>query len=954
MQQRVTAIVVVRSGADYLQRTFAALHSQTRKPDVIVAIDAGSTDHSRAILASSEASALVSAPAGSSFGDAAMLAVREAPTASDSSDWLWMLSHDSAPDPRALEELLAAVEIAPSVAVAGPKSMSWVEKDTIREFGETLTRFGASVSLVEGELDQAQHDVQIDLLGVAAAGMLVRRVVFDELGGFDPALPTVDAGLDFCVRVRLAGHRVVGVPAARVATDGRALATGIPVLSEPHRMSVAARRRARASRAAGLHRRLAYAPVAAVPLHALSFLPLAIIRSVIHVVMKRPGFIWGEFAAAAIGVVSWRSVARARRAISRTKVAGWPTLEPLRLTARQARQRRSLARERGVAPGGVVTERRELADFFSSGGVWAVTATGIAGVIASARLLGSESLAGGALIPLAAEPSALWSNVGYGWRDIGAGFFGAADPFAGVLAVMGSITFWNPSLSIVILTFFAMPLAAFGAWALTRRLVGRTWLPALAALLWGFAPSLLASIHAGRIGATIVHVALPPLVLLALRAHRSWSASAGAALLIAVVAASAPVLLPALVVGVVTLAASRLRGAHRILPMIVPAAVLFAPLAGDQFSRGTPLAVLADPGVATPRASASAIQLALGAPTGGSNGWTEFLNQLVSVGSAAPFLVGALLLPLAVLALATLAIPRAFRGSGGLALALLGYLTAVLATRLELASVGATTVGVWPGAGVSLFWLGLLGAAVVSLDTMRAPAAPGSSFLLGVTTVLVVIPLLAPTLIGLAEVEPGGRRTLPAFVDARASVNPRVGTLVIRPIGADTISATVQRGSGETLDDQSTLDATSSTFTPAERAIADLAANLISQSGFDAVSVLDAQSIEFVVLADAARGDTAEIAAAARARVALDRNPAFAPVGETSAGLLWRYVDAVASADPSERPASTSTPWGMIVLVTQALVFAIVILIALPTGPARGRRVTRRRPADAAFDGSDE
>ena len=177
MQQRVTAIVVVRSGADYLPRTLASLAAQTRAPDVVIAIDAGSTDRSRSILSDSDVGALTSAPAGSSFGDAAMLAVSGLPPASGDSEWIWLLSHDSAAAPRALEALLAAVEIAPSVAVAGPKSMSWSEPDTILEFGETLTRYGRSVLLVEGELDQAQHDVQIDVLGVAAAGMLVRRTV---------------------------------------------------------------------------------------------------------------------------------------------------------------------------------------------------------------------------------------------------------------------------------------------------------------------------------------------------------------------------------------------------------------------------------------------------------------------------------------------------------------------------------------------------------------------------------------------------------------------------------------------------------------------------------------------------------------------------------------------------------------------------------------------------------
>src|SRR5690606_37772420 len=96
-------------------------------------------------------------------------ATRSASTASAAtahdpdSEWLWLLRHDSAPAPDALEQLLRAVETAPSVAVAGPKAMSWERPDVIEAFGESMTRFGSSVQLVQGELDQAQHDVLEDV-----------------------------------------------------------------------------------------------------------------------------------------------------------------------------------------------------------------------------------------------------------------------------------------------------------------------------------------------------------------------------------------------------------------------------------------------------------------------------------------------------------------------------------------------------------------------------------------------------------------------------------------------------------------------------------------------------------------------------------------------------------------------------------------------------------------------
>jgi len=51
---------------------------------------------------------------------------------------------------------------------------------------------------------------------VSSAGMLVRRDVWDELGGFDPYLPLMRDDVDLCWRAWLAGHRVAVVPTAIV------------------------------------------------------------------------------------------------------------------------------------------------------------------------------------------------------------------------------------------------------------------------------------------------------------------------------------------------------------------------------------------------------------------------------------------------------------------------------------------------------------------------------------------------------------------------------------------------------------------------------------------------------------------------------------------------------------------------------------------------------------------
>jgi len=51
---------------------------------------------------------------------------------------------------------------------------------------------------------------------VTAACMMVRRQVFEEVSGFDENLPVAYNDVDFCLRVREAGYRIVYAPDAEL------------------------------------------------------------------------------------------------------------------------------------------------------------------------------------------------------------------------------------------------------------------------------------------------------------------------------------------------------------------------------------------------------------------------------------------------------------------------------------------------------------------------------------------------------------------------------------------------------------------------------------------------------------------------------------------------------------------------------------------------------------------
>ena len=160
--QHVTAILVTHNGVTWLSEVVAALSSQKRLPDQIIAVDNGSIDGSVKLL-SNAGIPVIKQSKSAGFGSAVAAAVAKLPIVDkqinnqENNEWLWIIHDDCAPDKLALAKLLEAVVERPQVGIAGPKILGWYDRKHILEVGISITENGTRWSgLEDREHDQGQ------------------------------------------------------------------------------------------------------------------------------------------------------------------------------------------------------------------------------------------------------------------------------------------------------------------------------------------------------------------------------------------------------------------------------------------------------------------------------------------------------------------------------------------------------------------------------------------------------------------------------------------------------------------------------------------------------------------------------------------------------------------------------------------------------------------------------
>ena len=914
-------MIVAHDGAAWLPRIAEALLGQTRPVQRVVAVDTGSRDRSGAVLAELLGRSVVfGMDRRTGYGAAVAQALRHRAAntnvpgpaglpSGERTEWIWLLHDDSEPETDALEQLLRGAAEARGTAVLGPKVMDWSDRRVLLETGVTIDTAGRRITNIEPrEVDQGQHDGDRDVLAVDSAGLLVRRDVWDQLGGFDQAMPLFRDDVDFCWRVHAAGHRV------RVVTD--AVVYHLEATARNRRAASAAPRPRRMDRHNALLTLLGNLPLRPALSALAGNLVLSTLRTMFFLLAKRPRAALDEFAG--VGSVlghpfallgARRRRARGRRAAYGKLRADLPPGRSLRRLAEFAASVFYTSTQIDTAGSHHATDDPDEDEYLltdtgfaqrilTSPGVLLFAALTVITVAAERRLITAGTLTGGALSPAFGGVSGLWHEYLQSFHPVGIGSASSTPPYVALIAVLATVLGGKPWLAIDVILIGCVPVAGMTAYFAARRITTSVWARVWAAAAYALLPVGMGAVAAGRFGAAVVFALIPLIGMVAARmftaaGRRARRAAWATGLFLAIAAAFVPLIWVVAVAAAVLAAVTLGRGRSTLINLGIAVATPVLLLLPWTLQVATQPALLfleagqKVPGLATFGLPARSLLLL-------SPGGPGLPPYWVTGGLALAALAALLLTARRSLVLA------------GWAVALLGLLIAAAASRVLITPAGALRpIAAWPGIALAVAAAGLVLAAVVAADVLpgqvgggrwRRPAGLG---VLVLALAAASAPLLAAgewLTTGVdGPVTASSGPVLPAFVSVSADTGLRLRTLVLRQ-GQDGVTFEVLR------DSDALIGAADLSQPPAgQRALDSAVSTLVAPNGEDALDQgrsLAALGIGYVLLPTPVNGTLAST---------LNDVPALRPVSRTGTFQLWRVADSTAQARVIE-PDGTVVP----------------------------------------------
>ncbi len=225
MEPATVAVVIPSwNSLDLLPRCLASVDRQEVDVELMV-VDNGSADGSVAYL-EREGVPHLSLPRNIGFAAAVNLGAARVSAAA-----ILALNADTELAPGCVGALLGALAADPSLGGVQPRILQLegeaadrpgLDAARLYSAGQALLADGRAIEEAAGEAQGPEHRRRHEIFGVCGAACLLRRQLFDQLGGYDESYFAFYEDVDLNLRARIAGWRFEYVPEAAVWHVGNA------------------------------------------------------------------------------------------------------------------------------------------------------------------------------------------------------------------------------------------------------------------------------------------------------------------------------------------------------------------------------------------------------------------------------------------------------------------------------------------------------------------------------------------------------------------------------------------------------------------------------------------------------------------------------------------------------------------------------------------------------------
>ncbi|MFA5156194.1 MAG: glycosyltransferase family 2 protein [Candidatus Omnitrophota bacterium] len=215
MAPLVSVIIVNHNGIVFVDGCLKSVFAGNYPALEVIFVDNGSTDSSLEFVKNNFASdsRLKIVENKASLGPAVG---RNRGAAVAAGKYLFFLDNDTKIDKNCVGELVDALENNISIGAAQAKLLKMDSGGLYDCAGDYLGPLGFLIERAQGAKDNGQFDFISDILSAKSAASIIRKGLFDQIGGFDESYYMYLEETDLSWRVWLAGYRVVFIPGAVV------------------------------------------------------------------------------------------------------------------------------------------------------------------------------------------------------------------------------------------------------------------------------------------------------------------------------------------------------------------------------------------------------------------------------------------------------------------------------------------------------------------------------------------------------------------------------------------------------------------------------------------------------------------------------------------------------------------------------------------------------------------